>query len=156
VLKAEVESASIVVLGRVNPAIFQPTWFSLQDLVPAEIASSANIRIIAPEIAAFSTSWFSLQVTRDRLQFETVNPDSYLPLRVLAIGTFGILSHTPVVKFGINTRRHYRYESIKEWHAVGHALAPKEPWKDVLSDPGMRTLIMWGQRPGTMAEKVEV
>jgi hypothetical protein len=156
VLKAAIENASVVVLGRFNPAIFQPTWFRLQGLVPEAIASSAEIRIITPEIAAFSASWFSLQVTRDRFQLETVNPDSYPLLRDLAIGTFSILNHTPVGKIGINTRRHYRYESEKEWHAVGHGLAPKDPWKGVLNDPGVRALIMWGQRPGTKAERVEV
>jgi hypothetical protein len=155
-LKAEVEAASVVVLGRFNPAIFQPIWFGVQNLITPKDAESAKLVVIHPEIAAFSTGWFSLQVTVDRLQIETTNPIFYPLIRDLTTGTFGILSHTPVTRMGINTRRHYKSESEQEWNAIGNSLAPKAPWKEVLEAPGMRALVMWGKRPGTAAEKIEV
>ncbi len=155
-MKAEIENASVVVLGSFNPAIFQPAWFGAQGLITGEEVTAAKLGMVHPEIAIFSTAWFSLQVTSDRFQIETVTPDSYPLLRDLVTGTFTILSQTPVARMGLNTRRHYRFDAEEKWHAVGHLLAPKEPWAGVLNAPGMRALVMWGQREGTAASKIEV
>jgi hypothetical protein len=48
---------------------------------------------------------------------------------------------------GINRQAHFRSSSEGAWHAVGHRLAPKEPWAGLLEKPGMRRVSMLGQRP---------
>jgi hypothetical protein len=154
--KAEKENVSIVIIGSFNPAIFQPSWFGAQHLIEPEVANAAKVSVIHPEITEFSTDWFRLLVTRDRFQLETASPDAYPLVRDLALGTFELLNHTPVSRIGLNTVIHYRLESETAWHAIGHKLAPKDIWAGILESPGMRVIVMWGQRPGTKADKVDV
>lgn len=37
---------------------------------------------------------------------------------------------------------HVQLDSEDEWHAIGDALAPKDPWQGILKKPGTRTLLM--------------
>jgi hypothetical protein len=46
---------------------------------------------------------------------------------------------------GMNRFLHYRVPSIERWHAIGHFLAPKEPWNEVLDTPGLKSLSMEGK-----------
>ncbi len=96
----ELQGVSIVALGSFNPAIFQPAWFSSNNLIRAEEAREANIQIIQGDVAIFSTEWFSIQVTHERFSLDTRDPSKWLPMRDLVIGTFTILSHTPVRAVG--------------------------------------------------------
>jgi hypothetical protein len=48
-----------------------------------------------------------------------------------------LLSHTPITALGINMRHTFRYNNDEDWHALGHRLAPKEPWGNLLNKPGM-------------------
>jgi hypothetical protein len=38
---------------------------------------------------------------------------------------------------GINNSMHFRMKTLEDWHAIGHKLAPKDPWNGVISNPGM-------------------
>ena len=51
---------------------------------------------------------------------------------------------------------HFKMPSEKDWHAVGHRLAPKEPWDDILEKPGMRTIVMEGVRPDEFKGNIRV
>ena len=146
-LTPELEGHSIVLLGSFNPQIFQPAWFGNQELVRKEEAENASIEIIHPRIVIFSMEWFQLQVTPDRFCLSTVQVHYYEPLRDLTRSIFQILRHTPIDKMGLNRDLHYLMPSEESWHRVGDRLAPKEPWKEILQKPGMRTLIMEGARP---------
>jgi hypothetical protein len=154
--KPQVEAASIVMVGSFNPAIFQPAWLSKQQLIRPEEADDAKIALIQAEAAAFSTEWFQLQVLPDRFQLSCTDPRQYGPLRDLAIAIFAILPHTPVKALGLNRHFHFEMPTLESWHAVGHCLAPKEPWELVLDNPGMRSITMEGQRPGTTGGLVKV
>jgi hypothetical protein len=72
--------------------------------------------------------------------------DSLLLLRDLAIGTFQLLSQSEVRAVGVNRHFHFQMPSEAAWHAVGHRLAPKEPWTGLLESPGMVTVHMKGIR----------
>jgi hypothetical protein len=41
----EIDQASLVLLGRFNPAIFQPFWFARHGIVGADEAGAAEIEI---------------------------------------------------------------------------------------------------------------
>lgn len=120
---------------------------------------SAKLEILHREIVSFSTEWFRLEVLPERVLLSTTQGQYYEPMRDLALGTFRILRHTPITKMGINRDFHFRMPSEEAWHAIGHRLAPKDAWKDVLLEPGMASLSMQGRRPdqhqGAINVKVE-
>ena len=134
----ETEGASIVMIGSFNPAIFQPQWLGAQQLIRAEEADNAKITTIQPQVADFSTEWFQLQVLQQRFMMITTDPRQYGPLRDLVMGMFAILAHTPVSRLGINRHFHFATPSIEVWHGIGHRLAPKAPWHEIMKVPGLR------------------
>ncbi len=157
-LEPEIQGVSIVALGSFNPAIFQPRWFSYNNLIRDEEAEEANekLEIIHKEVSIFATEWFSLQVTGDRFALETSDPTKSQPLRDLAAGTFGILEHTPIEAFGFNRNQHFRMSTQDDWHAFGHHFAPKDSWNDILTNPGMRSLVMEGKREDCDADRMQI
>ena len=54
-IRPEVLGVSVVALGSFNPAIFQPLWFSSNNLVRKEEAEGAEIKIIHHDVTMFST-----------------------------------------------------------------------------------------------------
>ena len=152
----ELQGASIVSLGRFNPPIFQPFWFSRNNLIREEEAESASVEIIHKDVAVFSIEWFSVQVTGEEFSVETTDPTKYEPLRDLAIGTFKILEHSPIGAFGFNSNEHYAMKDEAEWHAFGDHYAPKESWQSVLKTPGMTSLTIQGERDACDANRIQV
>jgi len=142
----EIQGVNIVLRGNFNPAIFHPSWFAAQELIGQLEADEASIELVHPEAAIFKADWFQIQVVRNRFQEGTVQEPYYEPLRDLVVGTFSLLIHTPIRAMGINHDFHIRLESEKSWNEVGHRLAPKEDWEDLLEDPGMLSLTMKGKR----------
>ncbi len=157
----ELDAISIVLLGSFNPLIFQPAWFAAEGLVPSEEIDSDHVTVemIHPQVCAFSTEWFTIEVTPDRLVAFTSNAEFRDPLYDLVLSTFRLLRFTPIGAMGLNTDQHYRVPSEDAWHAVGHHFAPAENWTSVLAKPGMRSLTMEGVRPdkhlGHVRVKVE-
>lgn len=147
IIKSEIDGLTIVFVGSFNPQIFQPAWFASQNLLKKEEAEGAKIEFINRELVIFSTGWLRIEVIPERVVFATAQAQAFEWLRDLAIGTFRVLPHTPIDMLGINLDTHFRVETEEEWHAIGHRLAPKEIWKDLLKDPGMAGLTMRGRRP---------
>jgi hypothetical protein len=131
---------SIVIVGSFNPQIFHPLWFSTQKLLGANEGESAKIEVIHPDIAVFHLDWLRFEVTRDRLVAITKYEEKYEVLRDLVLGTFTILSHTPLRMFGINNTFDCTIKDEVSWHAIGDKLAPKDLWKKVLNKPGLASL----------------
>src|SRR5690348_15527594 len=142
----EIDSASIVMIGSFNPAIFQPRWLGAQHLIRPEEADTATISIIQAEVADFSTEWFELQALQNRFQIRSKDARQYAPLRDLAAAIFGILPHTPVQALGMNRTFHFRMPSIESWHGLGHLLAPKDHWNPIVEEPGLRSMLIQGRR----------
>lgn len=141
-----IQGMSIVLLGDFNPKIFQPAWFAQENLIRAPEAEAADIKIINPEIVIFELEWLSVQVTRDRCLFGTTQEAYYEVVRDLCVGTFKLLRHTPMQKLGINRSYHFKKDSLEQWHAFGHKVAPKELWNNILKSPGLTSLTIEGMR----------
>src|SRR3989304_1023383 len=152
----EIESAVIVLRGNFNPSIVQPFWLAAHGLIRSEEAEAAKIDIITPPLASFTAVWLTLQVTQDRFSASTTDAAHYEPLRDLVVGIFSLLEHTQFDKMGINRQMHYRMPSEERWHALGHLLAPKAAWKDMMVHPGLRSLIIEGLRVGIPEAKIYV
>jgi len=142
----DIQGVSIVLLGKFNPAIFHPSWFAAQELIRQQEADATEIVLVHPEASILNTDWLQVHVVRNRFQAGTAQESYFEPLRDLVVGVFSLLSHTPVSAMGINRDFHFKLESEKSWHQLGHRLAPKQDWKDLLDEPGMLSLAMKGER----------
>ncbi|GMU60014.1 MAG: hypothetical protein AMXMBFR34_17770 [Myxococcaceae bacterium] len=144
-MKPQSESASIVMLGSFNPAIFQPSWLALKNLISPSDAQSAEVKLIAPQLAAFKAGGILVEVLQERFMAQADEPQDQVRLRDLAMGVFAILGETPVSRLGLNWTYVFRLEDEKRWHAVGDLLAPKDVWSKVLRGrPGLRTMTIQG------------
>lgn len=152
----QVQGVSIVLIGSFNPAIFQPSWFALHNLLRSEEADAATIDIIHPDVAHFKTEWLEVNIVRDRFQISTVQESYYEALRDLAVGILMLLSHTPVKVMGINRDFHFDLASEETWHALGHRLVPKGDWNPLLKNPGMEALVVKGIRPDAFEGYIRV
>lgn len=153
-----VQGTSIVLLGDFSPKIFHPIWFAQAELIGKSEAENAEIEVVHADLASFSLDWLKVQVIQNRFALTTTQESHFEPLRDLAVGTFKLLSHTPIRAMGINRDMHFPMQSVEEWHAFGHRMAPKEHW-GALEKPGLISLTMQGVRPdeskGYIRVKVE-
>lgn len=144
-------------VGAFNPAIFHPWWFGQAGLLSAEEAKAAKVEVVHRNLAAFSTDWLSVQVTDDRFMAVASDAGHAPALRDLVVGTFSLLEHTPVRALGFNRQMHFRVADEEKWHAIGDALAPKTYWEKALAGrPGMRVLVIQGERPSSPGKYVQI
>lgn len=156
--QAQVDHASVVLIGRFNPAIFSPSWLALNDLVSKPDADRAQIQIIHPEVAQFEVG--ELKVVSQLKKFSAACASSRREMiRDLIVGVFGqILVHTPIYAVGINREIHFSAGSLSVRDLVGDRLAPKSAWgqwgedlknkldDDILQLGGLASMTMQQQR----------
>lgn len=136
----DIDGASIAVRGSFNPGIFHPNWFRSNNLIRADEAENAKLKVTHPEFSSFSAGQFELEVTRDTFVLRTTDSAHFFPIRDLVYGTFSILKHTPVSFVGLNRMMHVQMPSEDTWHSFGDLIAPKDIWKGVMKDPGLISL----------------
>lgn len=136
----EMQGLVFVLRGSFNPIIFSPVWFASEKLIRKEEAEKAETQIVHPDVVSFNLDWLRLQVTRDMFFVETIKEPYEEVLRDLVFGTFKLLRHTPLRVMGINRAEHFRIDSLEKWHEIGHTLAPKSIWNDLLENPGLSSL----------------
>lgn len=140
-VRLEEDHPSIVVVGGFDPRVFLPDWLRAQNLLGANEAETAEIKVIHEKITDWSTEWLRLQVTEERLLLEAKVESSAEALRDLATGILSLLDQTVTVALGLNRTMHFDVGGEAAWHKVGDALAPKEYWRDHLKrKPGLLVL----------------
>jgi hypothetical protein len=129
-IKPQLDQASIVLVGRFNPAIFQPAWFALHGMLGQKEAELSETKLIQAGVSQFKVDQFELLVLSDR--FSITNIDGHPEhIRDLVISCFGQnLTHTPVQLMGINRAVHFDAGSFEVRDRVGGRLAPKDAWGD--------------------------
>lgn len=145
------QSAAIVVVGSLNPAILSPAWLALNHVIDQDELKVADTAVVHREISEFSIDTLRFQVTPQRMLIETTEVP-FVRVSDLMVEIFGrLLNHTPIQKFGINYQIHFSVDSATRRIALGRALAPIEPWgewgktfesADLSGEGGLRTLIM--------------
>ena len=161
-MEVQLAGVGIILLGDFNPALFHPDWLVRNDLVPPGLGEAAGGEglVVSHDVTQFVADWLTFQVTATRCSFSTSQLPFSEALADLAVGTFSLLSHTPVDAFGLNADSHYRLPNQAAWHAFGDRYAPKEPWAsilrpedgwqpradDVFVAAGMRELVMEAHR----------
>lgn len=139
---------SIVLIGSFNPAIFHPAWFARHGLIRDDEAGTAHVEIVHDDVVSLSLGWALVKAEQKRFVLQATEAlEAPELLRDLAIGTFEILSHTPIRRMGINDHVHFEVASEEKWHSIGHEIVPQKNWNDVLQNPGMRSATVEGERP---------
>jgi hypothetical protein len=142
----KLQSHSIVAVGDLNPAIFQPAWFAGEGLITRGEAQAATVQVISAQATQFEVDWLSLQVLPERFAATTTNEAFFQHLHDLVAATFSRLVHTPIRMLGINFNCHCHLEDPK-WSELSDVLAPKAPWSRLLESPQIHGLTMEGTRP---------
>jgi hypothetical protein len=130
-------SASLVLVGSFNPAIFHPLWFANQGLLGKEECEAADLEVAHKSIAIFTVGWLRVEATQERFVARLCQDGFESLVRDFVINTFKKLPHTPVKAVGINHDCTFALDTIEEWHTLGHKLVPKtELWDNILQNPG--------------------
>jgi hypothetical protein len=150
----EIHGASIVFAGRLNPAIFHPEWFRARGLL-SDVDADAGVdqlSLVHPDLTSFRANWIEVEVQGNRIKFATATPSRLNMLGDFVSNVFNFLEHTPITAVGLNRELHYNVGSSDAWHAAGHHFLPKAPFERHLGGKvGMKSLRVWGNRPGTDA-----
>jgi len=140
------EQLTIVLIGNFNPAIFHPMWFAKNELIMDQEAENASIKINNMDICVFTLDWCVVEVLKNRFSIKTIQEQTQETIKDLVVSTFLILNHTPINMLGINIDREYDAKDESTWHNIGHALTPKDIWKNILNEPGMKNIVIQGKR----------
>jgi hypothetical protein len=147
------QSASIIMLGNFNPAIFSPAWFALQGLIPGIDPEKAEVQIIHGEYTEMVMGALRVTVQTDRFAIETAS-EPYVPILDVVLGTFGhTLTHTPIRQVGVNYQLHFPLDNPQQRVKLGRLLAPLSPWgewgklieqrsSDLQTAGGVRALVL--------------
>jgi hypothetical protein len=153
----DAEDISIVLLGSLNPGIFHPEWFRRQEILSAQNAEEAKIKIISPEVTEILFLDMKLDVFPNRLVLETLDASRAEKLQDILLNIIAKLPHTPITACGLNNTIQFDLNDEKYWHRIGHTLAPKDLiWNDVLEKPGMALLSVKGSLPKEFAGDINV
>lgn len=147
-IKPELESVTITVVGKFNPAIFHPSWFSkIQMFSETEIAQALTEfgGVVHRDMADFQIDWCRFIVEPQRIIISTKMDAYFERLRDLVHATFTELHHTPINAVGINPEGDFKAPSKERWHSFGDKLAPKENWSAITQHPGLRSLVIEDQ-----------
>lgn len=123
----EIQEVSLVVIGSFSPDSITPHWLAFHGLISKEEAEEATHSANNPSVAQIDLGWGKFYVDSSRIQFKTsespwVRAQDFV-LKLLTEVIPGTPSHT----LGINLAAHYPL-TFKEKEALGHRLAPREPW----------------------------
>jgi hypothetical protein len=138
--KIDKEIISIVFVGKFNPVIFQPLWFSSENLIRKSEGEEAKVELIHPDVTIFNLDWIRLEVLRDKIIFRSLQDEHEEEIADLIVSTFKLLRHTPIDKMGINKEVIFSAENEQAWHKIGDTLAPKEIWEPIVNKPGMNSV----------------
>jgi hypothetical protein len=125
----QVQLASIVLVGRFNPAIFSPAWFAKVGIISDAELDESKVGIVHSEVTQFSLDRFKIDVFPERFSITTPN-EPFVQILDDTLSTFQQLPHSLVTVFGINYEIHFNLDSADQRIALGRALAPVTPWKD--------------------------
>lgn len=149
------DTMTLVVLGEFDPLLVTPRWLRRLDLIGSEDYESYRIELITPTATIVHFGAIQLKVLPDTLEVSTEAVNDVEVARDLAAGIL-LSEGTPGIgAIGINRMVHFA-SNFRNWHAVGDALVPKEPWNNVIHLPGMLNLGLMGARDDGYSGSVNV
>lgn len=135
--------ASLVVLGRLNPAIIQPRWLEQIGALGAREREAAEASrevdtnlIITQNLSQFKTPDLTLVCDPTKLSI-TVAEEPFVKVRDFVNVVLNSLVHTPIFAMGINRVVQFRMAHEEGWHRFGDQLAPKQCWEFLFKTAGL-------------------
>src|SRR5262249_38735766 len=123
----DVQSASIVLVGRFNPAIISPAWLLKIGVISKGEFETSNVVVIHPEVTQFSIERFQIEILPQRLVITTAG-EPYVQILDDVVGIFTALPHSPIKVFGVNFEIHFKLQAPEQRVVLGRTLAPVAPW----------------------------
>lgn len=141
----EQQIAAVVLLGRFNPRIFQPTWFAARGLM-AEVDVDPKSIVMTDGFVAFETEYVNVLCAQDRCQFAST-PATPTPelVRDLVVGTFSLLAETPIWEFGLNHQVHIPSQ-VRRWDDVVAAFGDPQMSFQLLERQTLQTIALHSAR----------
>ncbi|HXX95361.1 MAG TPA: hypothetical protein VEN81_17195 [Planctomycetota bacterium] len=130
-----IEDVSVALVGNFNPAMFQPSVLSANNLVRPDEASKAEIGIIHSEACAYTIGWLFVEVTRERFQGIATDIAHSEPLRDLLLSLFRTISPSQIAQMGLNHRAHFQFEDPKQLDGIFGRLTPTAKLPGLLKNP---------------------
>gem|GEM_PF-4287306 len=140
----------MVLLGRFNPRIFQPMWFEARGLL-ADVDVEPESLVLTDGFVAFQTPVISVLCAQDRCQFAmtslTPTPDL---IRDVVLGTFAILSETPVWEIGINHAAQIPAQ-VRRWDEIVAQFGDPQKALELLPGQSLLTIELRAPRDDELA-----
>jgi hypothetical protein len=155
--KAEGEGLDVVLVGSFNPAIFHPEWFLRHELVGAEDALKAEVKVVSGPATEMKIAGVTLKCIADRLMLGTSTISYSERMQDFFFHIIRLLPHTPIAACGINPWANFPCGTEERWHKIGHKLAPKDLiWDEILEKSGMQSLTIKAPRNGDFPGEINV
>lgn len=119
------EFYSIVVVGKMNPAIHHPTWYKYLGLLDEQECNSAlaaTIVVVSP-VSQFTAPPFQVVCQPERWEIQTTQSKYMERILVTASKVFEVLTHTPVSAYGFNFHFHKEARTANVGQALGSAVS---------------------------------
>ena len=124
------EEASIVLVGNMNPKIFQPEWFIRKGIVE-EWDYSQDEFISLPDMSQMELpNDRKLTALFNQFSIRSSRASEYFSLKDLVMSTFTLLSETPILQMGMNYTSAIKIVNQDKWRQFGSQLAPQIYWKN--------------------------
>ena len=143
----ELKGNTIVLVGNFDTKQAHPDVLLKSELIRQADLVDLKIDTVVPELVILTFPWITLNVESRRLTAATtLTSPMPEPVRDFVIGFVGDQISSVITAIGINTEYHFQVPTVSRMHEIGHLLAPKQPWSNILKDPAMQTLTMRGER----------
>lgn len=150
----ELSTCNIVFVGNFNPVIFNPDWLLTQEILSQEEYNNSEVGVIHSELSKITFESYIIEVTKNRVVFET-NEAPFVRILDLATSIFGgLLPHTPIKQLGINRHIHFPL-GRDQLDIIGKTLAPQNVWGEWGDqiEGGSERKIHGGMRSLTMEQR---
>lgn len=162
------KTISVVVVGSMNPAIFQPEWLRSHKIIGEKETDAATdgVEVVHRDVTILNLTNMKLTVDASRFTL-VVLQEPFEKAKDFVVSCFSLLGQTPVTALGINRDMVIHCSDKEAWHKFGDYLAPKQPWSTLLGknemkerNGGLRTMIMertrrFDKRPGYIRVSLE-
>ncbi len=154
--------ASIVLVGNINPKIFQPEWFIRKGIVEEWDYSQDNFISLSDMSQMELPNDRKILALFNQFSVSSSRASEFFSLKDLVMSTFTLLSETPILQMGMNYTSAIKIVSQDKWRQFGSQLAPQNYWKnaanfinsleeDKLNKLGLWELTMNLPRPDDLA-----
>ena len=123
----DITDASIVLIGKFDPALITPGWLAYHSIIDESEAKLSEVTISHPDVTQFDIEWAKIYADKNRLQISTTQ-SPHIRISDLFIKLLTeLLPGTPVWTAGINLSQHYRLDKDQQ-DRFGELLAPRANW----------------------------